>query len=705
MKKNTQSLSANNPNHLKNIIDGSVDGIVTTDAKGNILTVNQSFLNLTGYKAFELLATNLRNLAVTVPGKYELYNGGTVDVSDTTLKSLKNNIKKLKSAKKITGFQNFYFHKNGKSIPVEQSIGTLYDDSGTTHMGYVINVRDISVRHASEKKLTEAFADLENINAQLEKEIDRAHQMAISAEFSNVAKTEFLANMSHEIRTPLNGIIGFTDLLMQSDIPQEQHDYVKTIKDSGDALLSLINDVLDFSKIEAGKASLESIDFDPEILAYNVCDLITPKTADKPIEVFCTVSDDTPPQAKGDPHRLRQVMTNLMGNAVKFTKKGEIELNLSVDETTDGGILLHIKVRDTGIGIPQKQTKIIFDAFKQADGSTTRKFGGTGLGLAICRKIATLMNGRIWVESQKGKGSTFHFTGWLEHASGTPPKRPTHTSLKNKKILIVDDNPTSLNILKKFLAPSQAILITLTDGNSITATLAKAYENKSPFDLCVLNVQLSDNNGYRLATEIRKLEIPQIPLLAFSSHINRDAKKCQSAGFDGYLPKPVNRKKFLTMVESLISDVTLQTPDTRPNTIKTQHSIAETMKHTLNILLVEDNPVNSKLATIMLEKAGYHVKHAVNGKEAIRTYTREPDNFDLILMDIQMPVLDGLAATETLRKKGYSDIPIIAMTANAMEGDRERCITAGMDDYIAKPVKRDKVFDIIRKWVIDREMS
>jgi two-component system sensor histidine kinase/response regulator len=313
------------------------------------------------------------------------------------------------------------------------------------------------------------------------------------------------------------------------------------------------------------------------------------------------------------------------------------------------------------------------------------------------------MNGDVWAESKKGQGSTFHFIGWFEKTTKRINQRPSRISIKNKKILIVDNNQTNINICRQFLKPYNVILFTLNKGRETLGELIKANSDNNPYDLCILNIQLNDINGYTLGTKIRKLDIPDIPLLAFSSNINKDAKKCQDAGFNGYLPKPINRIKLLTMMESLLKDSNIQ--NEKNNIIKTQHSIAESVKHSVNILLVEDNPVNQKLATIMLKKAGYNVTLAQNGKEAITTYTAQPDKFDIILMDIQMPELDGISATRKIRNKGFKTIPIVAMTANALQGDRESCLDAGMNDYMTKPVKREKVFEMINKLIINKEPS
>jgi len=524
-----------------------------------------------------------------------------------------------------------------------------------------------------------------------------------AAETANRAKSRFLADMSHEIRTPMNAVIGFTDLLLETELTDLQANYVRTIQQSGMALLSIVNDIVDLSKIEAGEFDFESIPFDPELLAYDVCDLIAPRTKGKSVELLCRIDDQLPAMVQGDPLRLRQVLTNLLDNAQKFTKSGEIELYVTTIDQTPGDVKLQFTVRDTGIGIPLEKRTAIFEPFRQTDTKTTREYGGSGLGLAICRKIARKMGGDVWVADKPGPGCTIHFTAKLKTSEMPPLPKTRPVTYIGKRVLLVDDNHTNLEILDRILETAGMETTILRRSDEVVSILKSAQRDDRPFHLCISDVRMPDPDGYNLARLIRssKSRVSRIPLIALSSSLHRDAQRCRIAGFNGFLGKPVRRNKLLQMVERVLQKTDRQGVDShlRDPAIITQYSVREELKHSVRILLAEDNPVNQKLTELMLKKAGYGVTVAGDGEEAIDLFTAHPNRFDLIFMDVQMPTMDGLQATKRIRAFGFTEIPIIAMTAHAMANDRQRCLDAGMDAYITKPIKREAVFAMINKTV------
>jgi len=562
---------------------------------------------------------------------------------------------------------------------------------------YKYRVRRLNKRSEELEKLVDDRTE------QLKKANEIAEKERKTADAANQAKSEFLARMSHEIRTPMNSIIGFADMMLDTHLSEEQIDFARTIGRSGEALIAILNDILDFSKIEAGELSFSPINFDPEVTVFDVCEMIKPRIGTKPVEILCRIGDDIPTYIKSDVTRFRQVLVNLMGNAAKFTEEGEIELSLEIDEDKAEKLKLHIKVRDTGIGIPDDKLDLVFDVFQQADGSTIRKYGGTGLGLAICKQIAQLMGGDVWVESKPEKGSTFHFTAWVEKSDKSTIVEKKPNLLAGKKVLILDDNKNNREILTHTLSLQNMEVIALKKPSDVIAKISQSFQDNMPIHICIIDIQMPGMSGYEVARQIRALDasISEIPLLAFSSSTMRRSQKFQESGFNGFLPKPIRRKKLLKMIERLLAGKSdLQEESEEKSQLVTQHSIAEEAKHSIHILLVEDNEINMKLAKFLLSKAGYKLTTAENGKEALETFCAAPETYDLILMDVQMPEMDGKMATQAIRDRGFTKIPIIAMTAESMEGDQEKCLAAGMNDYISKPIKRDIVFQIVKKWTL-----
>jgi len=665
---------------LEQLIDTSLDPIVVGDSVGRVLKANRAFLDLLGSPEHEVLGRTVHDFGPR-EGTYRSTTGEEVVIGEDYRQQVSRAMAALVKDGKLFNWHTYVVNHKSMAIPVTENIVLLRSAAGAVTASIGI-IHDITEQRMAERALIAA------------KE---------TAEAANRAKSSFLANMSHEIRTPMNGVIGFTDMLLATALSDEQTDYAQTIKRSGEALLLLINDILDFSKIAAGHIRLEEIDFDIEMLTYNACDLVRPQLESKSVELLCRIGDDVPGFVCGDPNRFRQVLLNLLGNAVKFTDRGEVELFIGVERDEEQRALIHTCVRDTGIGIAPEMLDKIFETFQQADTSTTRKYGGTGLGLSICRQIARLMGGQCWAESEPGSGSTFHFTAWLQKPRRHPTPRMLPVTLTGRRALLADDSRTNLAIITHLLEAAGMRVTGCDSGSAALAEFTQAQAGPDPYDICVLDVHMPDMSGHDVARQIRTSLSSSVPLLACASSLEDSAEKALASGFNGYLPKPIKRLQFYKIIERLLGEaVTMAAPaECRPAMI-TRHSVQEDAKHSASILLAEDNPVNQKLAVALLAKAGYAVAVANNGSEALAMVVAEPQRYDIIFMDIQMPELNGLDATQALRAKGFDRLPIIAMTANTMAGDQEKCLAAGMDDYIAKPIKREVVFAMLKKWVFDR---
>ncbi|MBK8419643.1 PAS domain S-box protein [Candidatus Villigracilis saccharophilus] len=667
---------------FKAIIASSPDGIGMSSMDGKMLLISDSLASMYGFSEDEKDAYLGKNI-------FQFIDRSSHEI-------LKDNLIALQSGLKCGVSEYLAVKKDGSRFPVDSN-STILRNSDGSPIGIVFVQRDIT-----ERKIAEA--ELLNTNQQLEESIIRANILAVQAEMANVAKSEFLANMSHEIRTPMNGVIGMNGLLLETELNEEQRNYAEIVRSSSEALLTLINDILDFSKIEAGKLELETLDFDLQNMLDDFAATLAMRAHEKNLEFICIANPDVPVFLKGDPGRLRQILTNLVGNAIKFTAQGEVAVRVTCLEESDSEVELKFSIRDTGIGIPPEKIGLLFNKFSQLDASTTRKFGGTGLGLAISKQLAELMGGSVGVESIVGRGSDFWFTVRLKIQSESAVNRlneiPALASLNGSRVLVVDDNATSREILNLRLASWGVRTSEVDNGPSALEALALAKEEGDPFLIAILDMQMPIMDGSTLGQMIKadkNLAGTHIVLLS-SLGDRSDTQRFSNFGFAGYLHKPLRHAELFNVLSNvLISDV--QAVETEPAVTHDIRSLS--VKAGTRLLLAEDNAVNQLVALGILKKLGLKADVVANGAEALTALESIP--YDLILMDVQMPEMDGLEATQRIRdiRSAVLDhnIPIVAMTANAMQGDRERCLEAGMNDYVAKPVNPQALADVLTRWL------
>jgi PAS domain S-box-containing protein len=670
-RKQMEAALRKSERRFRNLFEQSNDAVIIHVA-GKIRDVNQRASELLGYSKEQLLTMEIKDLH---PEKNQ--------------KESKERVRHAKSGKPLQ-FETQFLKADGTAVHVEVSSRSI-DPRKQLIQGII---RDITDRKYVERELEVAYQELEKKNQELGEAIARANHMAVEAEKANQAKSEFLANMSHEIRTPMNGIMGMTELALGTDMTKEQREYLKMVKTSGEALLTVINDILDFSKIESRKLELEEIDFDLRTTMENAAEMLAVKAHKAALELTCHINPDISTALVGDPVRLRQVLVNLTDNAIKFTKEGEVAIHVENEKEENASAVLHFSVSDTGMGIPLDKVGKIFEGFTQADGSTTRRYGGTGLGLTISKQLVEMMGGRIWVESEPGKGSTFRFTArfGLGSAETKDQIRLQDLDLTGMKVLIVDDNATNRLVFQEMTSSWGFVPTEAEDGKDALVKIREASDSGDPYKVILLDAQMPEMDGFEVAKEVKAGPYGEdvAIIMLTSMGLKGDAALCQELGISAYLHKPVKQSELLDGIVMALGQ-----PRMGNTSVITRFTIQDARKR-LNVLLAEDNPVNQKLAMRILEKRGHHVVAVSNGREAIDKYEKE--HFDLVLMDVQMPEVDGFEATQRIRqieKQKGGHIPIVAMTAHAMKGDREKCLAAGMDEYVPKPIKTQELHNVI----------
>lgn len=571
---------------------------------------------------------------------------------------------------------------------------------------WAVSIMDQEGRVTHRHGILVEITEHKQVEAELRKE-------KADAENANKAKSDFLANMSHEIRTPMNGVTGMIDLLLETNLGEEQLDFANVIKRSAYSLLELINDILDFSKIEAGKLELEYLDFNLRHTLEDLMEILSIRAQEKELELVCNVEPDVPSLVRCDPCRLRQVLTNLVGNSIKFTNRGEVSVLVQLHSPVENNqTVLHFQVNDTGIGISPEKAKQLFQPYKQANCNTSRLYGGTGLGLSISKQLVELMGGTIGVRGWAGRGASFWFTQPVRITQEGDIKRhipSAETELVNKRILLVDDNETSRQAIGNMLASFKCNYESVADPMQAMEKLRKSVENNDPFPIAIIDMYMPGINGERLGQLIKdNPKIKETRLMLLSSVGKRgDAARLEKLGFSAYLTKPIKRRQLYKCLLTLLGLQTTPSPGQK-NRMITRHTISEDQRSSIRILLAEDNMVNRKLVLKILENLGYQSEVAVNGLEALERLKSAV--YDLVLMDVQMPEMDGLTVTRKFRHlenrpcperldRTPGITPIIAMTANALKGDKEKCLEAGMNDYITKPIRMKEMVEVIERWL------
>jgi PAS domain S-box-containing protein len=633
----------------RELFESASDLIQCVDTKGGILYVNRAWHETLGYSEEDIKALSLFDV-IHPENKEQCFDA----------------FKGAMLGEKVDRIEVVFRTKSGEKVILE----------GTASYGYESKQKPVSrgIFHDITKR----------------KRAEEEMQLAMeAAQAASRAKSEFLANMSHEIRTPLNGVIGMTELVLDTDLTPEQREDLHMAKASADALLTIINDILDFSKIEAGKLELDLIDFNLYESLEQTVKMFAGRADQKGLELACDLRPGLPEFLIGDPTRIRQVITNLTGNAIKFTEKGEVIVRAECEALGENWARVHFSVTDTGIGIPLEKQQQIFESFTQADGSTARRYGGTGLGLSISLRLVEIMGGRLWVESEVGEGSAFHFTvNFRVPAEATVKPEPADLSiLEGLPVLIVDDNPTNRRLLEEVVSRHGGRPTAVEGAAAAMMELKRAADANRPFGLVLLDAQMPDVTGFDLAEQIkRSFRFADTSMIMLTSAGQRgDTARCRELDIAAYLTKPVGQGELLEAIRCALGpkgEIADPFPSARyPSPQEAQPFSGR------RILLAEDNPINQKLATRMLEKRGHTVVVAADGHQALMTLEKEP--FDLVFMDVQMPGMDGFEVTRALREKEKttgSHLRVVAMTAHAMKGDRERCLEAGMDGYIAKPI-------------------